>query len=82
MQQIYGAELVAMDTCLVSASGDLPSAVPLGRLPSDCDPALAAQLRAKGRVLYQEHDAVLARLLTPAPSAQDALRAVPQQQGE
>ncbi|MFG2615905.1 DUF2399 domain-containing protein [Streptomyces anulatus] len=82
VQQIYGAELVAMDTCLVSESGDLPSAVPLGRLPSDCDPALAAQLRAKGRVLYQEHDAVLARLLNPASSAQDVLRAVPQQPGE
>ncbi|MGK3094520.1 DUF2399 domain-containing protein [Streptomyces sp. WAC01490] len=82
VQQIYGAELVAMDTCLVSASGDLPSAVPLGRLPSDCDPELAAQLRAKGRILYQEHDAVLARLLNPASSAQEALRAVPQQPGE
>ncbi|MDO0917870.1 DUF2399 domain-containing protein [Streptomyces sp. DT2A-34] len=70
VQQTYGAELIAMDTALVRAAGDLPSAVPLGPLPSICDPALAAQLRTTGRVLYQEHDAVLTRLLDPASSKQ------------
>ncbi|MFF4590476.1 DUF2399 domain-containing protein [Streptomyces sp. NPDC001388] len=70
VQQTYGAELIAMDTALVRAAGDRPSAVPLGPLPSICDPALAAQLRTTGRVLYQEHDAVLTRLLDPASSKQ------------
>ncbi|MEW2400330.1 DUF2399 domain-containing protein [Streptomyces sp. NPDC046862] len=82
VQQTYGAKLVAMDTALVSAAGDLPSAIPLGPLPSTCDPALAAQLQATGHVLYQEHDAVLTRLLDPAPSERGALQAVPRQAGE
>jgi uncharacterized protein (TIGR02679 family) len=67
VQQIYGAELVAMDATLVRAAGDLPSSIPLGLLPSSCDPALAAQLRVSGRVLYQEHDTVLTHLLDLAP---------------
>ncbi|MFE7439341.1 DUF2399 domain-containing protein [Streptomyces chartreusis] len=81
VQQLYDAEIVAMDTCLVGASGELPSAVPLGPLPSNCDPALAAQLRAKGRVLYQEHDAVLVRLFNSAPSEPDALHPEPNSRG-
>ncbi|WP_432590512.1 DUF2399 domain-containing protein [Streptomyces sp. HD1123-B1] len=68
VQQTYGAELIAMDTDIVHAAGDLPSGVPLGTLPSSCDPALAALLYARGRVLYQEHDAALTRLLAPAPA--------------
>ncbi|WP_329347165.1 DUF2399 domain-containing protein [Streptomyces sp. NBC_01261] len=67
VQQIYGAELVAMDATLVREAGDLPSSVPLGLLPSSCAPALAAQLRASGRVLYQEHDTVLTHLLDLMP---------------
>ncbi|MFS8202611.1 DUF2399 domain-containing protein [Streptomyces sp. CWNU-52B] len=79
VQQTYGARLVAMDTALVHAAGDQPSAVPLGPLPSSCDPALAAQLQATGRVLYQEHDAVLTRLLDPASSQPEAWSPAPGQ---
>jgi hypothetical protein len=63
-------------------AGVLPSAVPLGPLPSSCDPALAAQLQATGRVLYQEHDAVLTRLLDPSSSEREALHPAPRQVGE
>lgn len=70
VQQTYGAEIVAMDPDLIHATGDLPSAIPLGPLPSNCDPALATQLRARGRALYQEHDAVLTRLLGSALNEQ------------
>ncbi|SDP61815.1 TIGR02679 family protein [Streptomyces sp. cf386] len=82
VQQTYGAQLVAMDAALVRAAGDLPSAAPLGPLPNSCDPALAAQLQATGRVLYQEHDAVLTRLLDPASSEPGALHPAPRQAGE
>lgn len=66
VRQTYGAELVAMDADLVHTVGDTPSAVPLGALPEACDPALINSLRAAGRVIYQEHDAAIARLLTPS----------------
>ncbi|QIK10947.1 DUF2399 domain-containing protein [Streptomyces sp. ID38640] len=62
VQQTYGAELIAMDAALVHAAGNSPSAVPLGPLPSDCDPVLATQLHVAGRVVYQEHDVVLDHL--------------------
>ncbi|MEV3972786.1 DUF2399 domain-containing protein [Streptomyces sp. NPDC050698] len=82
VEQTYGATLVAMDTALVRAAGDQPSAVPLGLLPSSCDPALAAQLQATGRVLYQEHDAVLTRLLDSTSSKRGALQSLSQEVGE
>ncbi|MEU6032996.1 DUF2399 domain-containing protein [Streptomyces tauricus] len=82
VQQTYGAVLVAMDTALVRAAGDRPSVIPLGPLPSSCDPELAAQLQETGRVLYQEHDAVLMRLLDPASSRRESLHSAPRQMGE
>lgn len=81
VEQTYGATLVAMDTALVRAAGDLPSAVPLGLVPSSCDPALAAQLQATGRVLYQEHDAVLTRLLDLTSSKRGVWQSVSQEAG-
>ncbi|WP_050493455.1 DUF2399 domain-containing protein [Streptomyces sp. NRRL B-1381] len=82
VEQTYGATLVAMDTALVRAAGDLPSAVPLGLVPSSCDPALAAQLQATGRVLYQEHDVILTRLLDVTSSKRRAWQSVSQEAGE
>lgn len=63
----YGAELVAMDEAVVLEAGPEPSAVPLDPIQY----AGAAQARtattAGGRVIFQEHDAVLRRILgTPA----------------
>ncbi|MEV7434027.1 DUF2399 domain-containing protein [Streptomyces griseoviridis] len=68
VQQAYGATLIAMDAALVQAAGGLPSAVPLGPLPNTTDPDLADRLKETGRVIYQEHDAVLTRLLDPTCS--------------
>ncbi|MGC0344357.1 hypothetical protein RKD20_009479 [Streptomyces sp. SLBN-8D4] len=81
VQQTYGAVLVAMDTALVRAAGDRPSVIPLGPLPNSCDPELIAQLQATGRVLYQEHDVVLMRLLDPASSSRETLHPTPRQMG-
>ncbi|MCM8555416.1 DUF2399 domain-containing protein [Streptomyces sp. STCH 565 A] len=82
VQQTYGAELVAMDSTVVHAAGDVPSAIPLGPLPSNCDPALAKHLRAAGRVLYQEHDAVLTHLLDLDPALRKPPNPAPRQEGE
>jgi uncharacterized protein (TIGR02679 family) len=67
VRQLYGAELIAMDADLVHTAGSIPSAIPLSALPEACDPSLADALRAAGRVIYQEHDAALARLLSATP---------------
>ncbi|MFE5143933.1 DUF2399 domain-containing protein [Streptomyces fagopyri] len=82
VQQTYGAHLIAMDCAVVRAAGEEPSVIPLGLLPVGCDPALAAQLQAMGRVLYQEHDAVLTRLLEPGSAPAQACHPVPRQVGE
>lgn len=67
--RLYGADLVAMDAATLHDAGATPSAVPLGRLPAEnVDPQLARELCAGGRVVFQEHDAVLNRLL---PGSQD-----------
>lgn len=66
VQQIYGAELVAMEAAVVHTAGHTPSAVNLGALSVVCEPELADVLRAGGWAVYQEHDAVLDRLLAPA----------------
>jgi uncharacterized protein (TIGR02679 family) len=64
--RLYGAELAAMDLATLHDAGTHPSAVPLGPLPTqDIDPQLAHELRNVGRVVFQEHDAVLDRLLPP-----------------
>jgi hypothetical protein len=65
--RLYGATLVAMDLATLHGAGPQPSAVPLGPLPTEhLDPQLAHELRNVGRVVFQEHDAVLGRLLPPA----------------
>ncbi|MFF5985925.1 TIGR02679 domain-containing protein [Prauserella flavalba] len=62
----YGAHLVAMDAATVQDAGTEPSAVPLGSLSQTCDSELAEALRGGGgRVVFQEHDVVLRRLLEP-----------------
>ncbi|WP_406390080.1 DUF2399 domain-containing protein [Streptomyces sp. NBC_00882] len=81
VQQTYGATLIAMDAALVQAAGDLPSAVPLGPLPNTTDPDLADRLKETGRVIYQEHDAVLSRLLDPTCSQRRASPLVPRPDG-
>ena len=63
VQQAYGAELVAMDIATVAAAGPAPSAIPLDPLPHPADAELAAALRAAGRVIFQENNAVLSQLL-------------------
>jgi uncharacterized protein (TIGR02679 family) len=81
VQQTYGAALIAMDAALVQAVGDLPSAIPLGPLPNTTDPDLADRLKETGRVIYQEHDAVLSRLLDPMCSQRRASPLVPRPDG-
>ncbi|MEU8344829.1 TIGR02679 domain-containing protein [Spirillospora sp. NPDC048832] len=61
----YGAELVAMDPETISEAGPAPSAVPL------TDPSLKAAFGLPEHILFQEHDAVLRRILT-APQPPDA----------
>ncbi|WP_328665261.1 DUF2399 domain-containing protein [Streptomyces sp. NBC_00322] len=64
VHQLYGAELVAMDAAIVRATGSTPSAVPIGALPpAHSSTELGRALHAGGRIVYQEHDAVLDRLL-------------------
>ena len=65
--RLYGARLVAMDLATLHDAGARPSAVLLGPLPAeDIDLQLARELRNVERVVFQEHDAVLDRLLPPA----------------
>ncbi|WP_414166380.1 DUF2399 domain-containing protein [Streptoverticillium reticulum] len=62
--RLYGADLVAMDTATLHDAAATPSAVPLGPLPAEgIGPQLARELCAGGRVVFQEHNAVLDRLL-------------------
>jgi hypothetical protein len=63
----YGAELVAMDAATVAAATPAPSRVPLTVLPTGVGPALTDALTAHGRVVFQEHDAVLDRILRGEP---------------
>ncbi|MFJ3975888.1 TIGR02679 domain-containing protein [Streptomyces sp. NPDC090021] len=65
--RLYGSGLVAMDLATLRDAGAHPSAVPVGRLTAeDIDVQLAHELRGVGRVVFQEHDTVLDRLLPPA----------------
>lgn len=65
--RLYGARRVAMDLATLHDAGTRPSAVVLGPLPAeDIDLQLTRELRNVGRVVFQEHDAVLDRLLPPA----------------
>ncbi|NMI54247.1 MULTISPECIES: DUF2399 domain-containing protein [unclassified Streptomyces] len=64
VHQLYGAELVAMDATIVHTTRSTPSAVPIGALPpAHSSTELGQALHAGGRIVYQEHDAVLDRLL-------------------
>jgi hypothetical protein len=60
---MYGARLSAMKPAVIEAAAGQPSAVPVGPLPADIDPELAAALRSRGTVVFQEADAVLDALL-------------------
>ncbi|WP_369265752.1 hypothetical protein [Streptomyces sp. R35] len=56
-----------MDLATLHDAGTHPSAVLLGPLPTkDIDLQLARKLRDVGRVMFQEYDTVLNRLLPPA----------------
>ncbi|MEU5273288.1 TIGR02679 domain-containing protein [Streptomyces hygroscopicus] len=59
----YGAELVAMDASTVQDAGPEPSSVPLGPVPETGEETVWDALRAGGRVVFQEHDAVLRQVL-------------------
>ncbi|MFI1200413.1 DUF2399 domain-containing protein [Streptomyces sp. NPDC020883] len=61
VQRTYGAELIAMDIAPI----DQPDAEPAPTPPDACDPAAVRQRSGTGRVLYQEHDAVLDHLFPP-----------------
>ncbi|TQM85472.1 uncharacterized protein (TIGR02679 family) [Saccharothrix saharensis] len=63
--ETYGAQLVAMSADTVEQAGPEPSDVPLGEPPAWLDQGLSDALRSTGRVVYQEHDAVLKSLFTP-----------------
>lgn len=63
IQALYGARLVGMDEDVVVQAGASPSTVPLGALPDGIPTDLAATLAEHGRAVYQEHDAVLQKLL-------------------
>ncbi|GAA2843470.1 TIGR02679 domain-containing protein [Nonomuraea rubra] len=63
--QHYGAELVAMDAEIIAEVGSAPSAVPFG---PHTDPTLKAAHGLPEYVLFQEHDAVLRRILTDQES--------------
>ncbi|MET8101520.1 hypothetical protein ABZV29_34505 [Streptomyces sp. NPDC005236] len=78
MHQLYGAELVAVDATIVHTTRSTPSAVLLGALPpAHGSTELGRALGTGGRIVYQEHDAVLDNLLAaqetsvPAPKAHD-----------
>lgn len=65
--RLYGARLVAMDLATLHDAGTHPSTVLLGPLTDEgIDLQLARTLRDMGRVVFQEHDAVLDRLLPPS----------------
>ncbi|MFE7927507.1 DUF2399 domain-containing protein [Streptomyces sp. NPDC057456] len=79
VHRLYGAELVAMDPTIVHATRTTPSAVSIGALPpAHGSTELGQALHTGGRIVYQEHDAVLDRLLAtpeasiPAPKTPDA----------
>lgn len=53
-----------MDATIVHTTRSTPSAVPIGALPpAHSSTELGQALHAGGRIVYQEHDAVLDRLL-------------------
>ncbi|MBW4721499.1 TIGR02679 domain-containing protein [Saccharothrix obliqua] len=60
--QTYGAELVAMSADTVLQAGHEPSGVALDEPPAWIDQRLRDALASSGRVVYQEHDAVLREL--------------------
>lgn len=64
VQDLYRAQIVAMDTEVVRRAGDSPSKVSLGTLPSTLPPELVAALMETGRAVFQENDVVLGSLLT------------------
>jgi uncharacterized protein (TIGR02679 family) len=64
IQELYGAQLIGMDTEVVSKAMICPSAVSLGALPDGTPAELAAVLAAHGQAIYQENDVILDRLLT------------------
>ncbi|MGW8847974.1 DUF2399 domain-containing protein [Streptomyces xiamenensis] len=59
----YGAELVAMDSSTVQEAGSEPSSVSLGPALETGEETAWDALRAGGRVIFQEHDAVLRQVL-------------------
>ncbi|MFE4674266.1 DUF2399 domain-containing protein [Streptomyces sp. NPDC056723] len=61
VQQTYGAELIAMDMAPIGRSDAEAATTPSGT----GDPVPDGQLSRTGRVLYQEHDAVLDLLFPP-----------------
>ena len=63
IMDLYGAELIAMDAATVRAAEASPSRVPLTILPTSADAELAALLTTHGRVVFQEHDEILRRIL-------------------
>ncbi|MGM1061384.1 DUF2399 domain-containing protein [Saccharothrix sp. Mg75] len=63
----YGATLVAMSADVVRHAGAEPSAVPFGEPADWLDPGLRDAIALSGRIVYQEHDAVLGELLTDQP---------------
>ncbi|MGW1267424.1 DUF2399 domain-containing protein [Streptomyces sp. NPDC002491] len=76
VHQLYGAELVAMDAALVHAAKSTASAVPIGALPpAHANTELGQALRTGGRIVYQEHDAVLDRLLLTQEASLPATKA-------
>ncbi|QTR02884.1 DUF2399 domain-containing protein, partial [Saccharothrix algeriensis] len=60
----YGSALVAMSADVVRHAGAKPSAVPFGEPADWLAPELRDAIAVSGRVVYQEHDAVLGELLT------------------
>ncbi|QID39823.1 DUF2399 domain-containing protein [Streptomyces albus] len=59
----YGAELIAMDASTVQEAGPEPSSVPLAPALEAGEATVRDALRAGGRVVFQEHDAVLRQVL-------------------
>lgn len=63
VRKTYGAEIIAMDATTVTMAGPTPSTVPLDPIPEVPETSLAEALRTIGKVIFQEHDAVLDQLL-------------------
>ncbi|MDT0382127.1 TIGR02679 domain-containing protein [Streptomyces sp. DSM 42041] len=61
--RVYGAELVAMDASTVRDAGPEPSSVTLGSTPEAREATVWNALKAGGRAIFQEHDAVLRQVL-------------------